>query len=443
MGLGAQLAPVEPPLPPDPLSAARRAGAGTAPAEGPSDAAREAARAGLYVHVPFCATRCTYCDFATGTLSRPALERWLDAIERDIRVRAETAAGLEWSSVFFGGGTPSVLASRHFRRVMDAISASFRLASGAEITLEANPESVRDPLLETWRAAGVNRLSMGVQTFEPAGLRMLGRIHDGRRPAEAVAQARAHGFERISLDLMFGYPDHDAAAWARTLDRALALEPEHVSAYCFIPEPGTPLGHAVLDGRVGLPAPEAQADLYAQLTERLESAGYAAYETSNFARPAAEARHNLVYWLRRDYLGLGPSAHGLWQGLRYGNHYATGRWAAALERGRACDVHERETASSRADEIVMLGLRLARGLAARDHAPERWSEVEALYGAAFGAALATGRLATTADGVRIPARHRFVADDVIAWLMARADRAGREASQSAPGFDSRATASVT
>lgn len=411
MGLGAQLAPVEPAVPSDPLRAA--------PAEGPSDAARDAARGGLYVHVPFCATRCTYCDFATGTLTRPALERWLEALERDIRARAAAAADLEWSSVFFGGGTPSVLASRHFRRVMDALTGAFRLAPGAEITLEANPESVRDPLLETWRAAGVNRLSMGVQTFDPDGLRVLGRIHDARRPAEALARARAHGFERISLDLMFGYPGHDAASWARTLGRTLELAPEHVSAYCFIAEPGTPLGHAVLDGRVPLPAPEAQADLYAQLTERLESAGYAAYETSNFARPGAEARHNLVYWLRRPYVGLGPSAHGLLGGRRFGNLRDLGPWADALAAGApAEEMHEAHDPAAAALEVVMLGLRLCSGLRPADYPPELWREVEMRHGAALDAAARTGRLARDARGYRIPRALRFVADDVIAWIAA-------------------------
>jgi len=417
------LATLEPALPSDPLSPAAPRAAGAGPAAGPSVAARDAARAGIYVHVPFCATRCTYCDFATGTLSRPALERWLDALERDIDRRAAAAADREWSSVFFGGGTPSVLASRHFRRVRDALGAAFRLASGAEITLEANPESVRDPLLETWRAAGVNRLSMGVQSFDPAGLRVLGRIHDERRPAEAVARARAHGFERLSLDLMFGYPGHEAASWERTLERTLELGPEHVSAYCFIPEPGTPLGHAVLEGRVPLPPPEAQADMYAQLDERLEAAGYVAYETSNFARPGAEARHNLVYWLRRPYVGLGPSAHGLVGGRRWGNLRDLGPWADALTAGASAEeTAEDHDPAAAALEVVMLGLRLCSGLRPEDYAPGLWREVHARHGAALDRAVRTGRLERDACGWRIPRALRFVADDVIAWIAAESER---------------------
>src|SRR5207247_725396 len=187
------------------------------------------------------------------------------------------------------------------------------------------------------------------------------------RPAQAVALARAHGFRRLSLDLMFGFPGHTLASWRRTVEQALALPIEHLSAYCFIPEPGTPLGNTVLRGEQALPPPEAQAEAYEALAQWAEPLGHACYETSNFCRPGAEARHNLVYWLRRPYLGLGPSAHGLWRGARYGNHYALERWAQALEAGAAPEAErEGEDEAAATLEIVMLGLRLASGLDARD-----------------------------------------------------------------------------
>jgi putative oxygen-independent coproporphyrinogen III oxidase len=386
-------------------------------------AARDQARTGLYVHVPFCATRCTYCDFSSGSLSAAAVERYLDSLEREIALRAPRAAGTAFTSVFFGGGTPSALSSRHFRRVWKALVSSFTIANDAEITLEANPESVKPALLDAWAAAGVNRLSMGAQSFIPEELASLGRIHPAERPAEAFAMARAHGFLRLSLDLMFGFPGHTAERWRQTVDEALALEPEHLSAYCFIPEPGTPLGNDVLAGRATLPAGDEQAECYESLARWIEPAGYRVYETSNFCRAGGEARHNLVYWLRRPYVGLGPSAHGLWNGTRYGNHYALEKWADALERGTPCEAErEAEHDESVALEIVMLGLRLADGLDRRDHAPETWAAVERRYAAAFDAALATGRLEPTAHGVRIPRAHAFVADDVIAWIEARAVR---------------------
>ena len=407
--------------------------AGVAP-EGPSPAARDEARAGLYVHVPFCATRCAYCDFSSGTLSAAAVERYLAAIERETELRAPSAAGLTFSSVFFGGGTPSALSARHFRRLARALATHFSIAPGAEITLEANPESVRATLLDAWREAGVNRLSMGAQSFVPAELARLGRLHDAGRPAAAMALARAHGLARLSLDLMFGFPGHTGAHWRVTLERALALDPEHLSAYCFIPEPGTPLGNAVLSGAVTLPDPEAQADLYAQLGDRLAGAGFACYETSNFCRPGAEARHNLVYWLRRPYLGLGPSAHGLVAGARYGNHYALERWAGALENGTLPE-SEREagTLEAAASECVMLALRLSTGLRLTDYPPPLARAIERRHGAALDRAVSAGRLVFADGAFAIDPAHRFVADDVIAWIEARARRAG---------VDSRTSASV-
>src|SRR5262249_54421661 len=169
-----------------------------------------------------------------------------------------------------------------------ALRSSFAIARAAEITLEANPESVRPALLDAWAEAGVNRLSMGAQSFAPEELEALGRIHSADRPAQALALARAHGFQRLSLDLMFGFPGHTPERWRRTVESALALAPEHLSAYCFIPEPGTPLGNAVLQGRQALPAPEEQAESYAALSDWIAPAGYAAYETSNFCRPGGE-----------------------------------------------------------------------------------------------------------------------------------------------------------
>jgi oxygen-independent coproporphyrinogen-3 oxidase len=393
---------------------------------------RAEARAGLYVHVPFCATRCSYCDFSSGRLSAAAVERYLGGIEREVALRAPAAAGLAFSSVFFGGGTPSALAPRHFGRLWRAIRSGFSIAPGAEITLEANPESVRGALLAAWREAGVNRLSMGAQSFVPAELEALGRIHDAGRPAAAVAAARAHGFGRLSLDLMFGFPGHTEAAWRHTLERALEIGTEHLSAYCFIPEAGTPLGNAALAGTAKLPGPEAQADLYALLTERLAAAGLGCYETSNFCRPGAEARHNLVYWLRRPYVGLGPSAHGLLNGVRYGNHYALDRWAADLERGDAPESErERESSRSAASESVMLALRLATGLRLADYPPPLARAIERHYAAAFDHALATGRLTARRGALAIRPAHRFVADDVIAWIEARAERRAVDSAPSA------------
>ena len=379
------------------------------------------------MHVPFCATPCPYCHFSKEHLSSAAVERWLAALEREAALRAPAAAGVRFSSVFFGGGTPSAIAPRAFTRAWRAIRANFALEPGAEITLEANPETVKPGLLDSWAEAGVNRLSMGAQSFVPEELEALGRLHDEKKPGEAFTLARAHGFRRLNLDLMFGYPGHTADTWARTLEAALALEPEHVSAYGYIVEAGTPLGDAVGRGEASPVPPELEAELHAQADSAFAAAGLAPYETSNWSRPGAECRHNLTYWLGRDYLALGPSSHGLWRGERYENARALNAWAASLEVGNDPAVaREAGTAAARAEEAVMLALRLASGLEMRDFPPDMRDELEMRYGQAFADAEDGGRLERTRHGWCIPAAQRFVADDTIAWLAVRARPHPRE-----------------
>jgi len=383
------------------------------------------------VHVPFCATRCTYCDFSTGSIARGAMERYLTGITREFARRAPEARGTAFRSVFFGGGTPSALASRQFLQVWNTLRAHVTLAPGAEVTIEANPESVRPVLLDTWRSAGVNRISIGAQSFVPAELESLGRIHDRERIGAAVALARAAGFERVSLDLMFGFPGHARARWIETVDAALALGAEHLSAYAFIPEPGTSLGNAVLRGDVPVADDAEQAELVDVLDARAGAHGLASYETSNWSRPGAEARHNLGYWLRRPYLSFGPGAHGHWNSERYANHYALERWARSLEAGHLPESsRERETADSIGSEILMLGLRLTTGVRLADYAAREAHAFRARYARALDEAAACGRIEATSEGWRVPRAHRLVADDVIAWIEARAERgltAGRTA----------------
>jgi oxygen-independent coproporphyrinogen-3 oxidase len=402
--------------------------------EGPAVAAREAARAGLYVHVPFCAARCAYCDFSSGLFSVASAERWLAALEREVGLRAPVAAGLVFSSVFLGGGTPSTLAPEQVGRLFRALRGGFAVAPDAEVTLEANPESVEARRLAAWQQAGVNRLSVGAQSFHDDELARLGRIHPAGRPAEAFALARAHGLRRLSLDLMFGFPGHTLERWGASLERALELEPEHLSAYALSPEAGTRLGDAVLSGAAPVPPDAEQAEAYGLFLERGAGAGLGSYETSNVCRPGAEARHNLVYWLRRPYLGLGPSAHGLVGGSRYGNLRVFGEWAVALESGGLPEAErEVESAAAAAREVLLLGLRLTTGVRRGDYEPGSWKVVAQRYGSALEEAVATGRLHTTADGFAIPPALRYLADDALAWIEARAE---------AHGFDSDSAHSV-
>jgi oxygen-independent coproporphyrinogen-3 oxidase len=394
--------------------------------------ARAEAGPGLYVHVPFCAVRCHYCDFSSGPLSGRAVEGWLQALEHELERRAPLARGVAFRSAFIGGGTPSALSARHFLRAWQALRARFALAPGAEVTLEANPESVGEGVLATWREAGVNRLSLGMQSAHPDELLRLGRIHDAARVGEALAHARRAGFANLSLDLIYGFPGHTLARWRETLARALELRPEHLSAYNYIPEPGTPMGDAVRRGEQELPTAEEQAAMYRALRLAAAKAGCVHYEISNFARPGRASRHNLGYWLRRDYLGFGPAAHSLWRGRRWGNLHAPVRYARrAGGGGSPLAESERGPSARAAEEALFLGLRLVGGLRLDDYDEAMRATLVARFGAALEAATARGWLRAFAGGWRIGTRHLFVSDEVLAWLLAQADRA-REAGAAAP-----------
>jgi oxygen-independent coproporphyrinogen-3 oxidase len=257
---------------------------------------------GVYVHVPFCATRCDYCDFATWTDRHHLVDAYADACVRDVTRRALPRA----TSVFFGGGTPSLLDAPLLTRVLDAIPR----ASGAEVTVECNPDSVDPDKLRAYADAGVNRVSLGVQSMRAHVLAELGRTHDPANVQRAVGWARDAGISRLNLDLIYGTPGERVTDWEATLDAALALGPTHVSAYALTVEPGTPLGRGVAAGERAAPDDDDQATKYELADDRLAAAGLGWYEISNWARPGEECRHNELYWSGGAYAGVGCAAHG-------------------------------------------------------------------------------------------------------------------------------------
>ena len=266
----------------------------------------------LYVHVPFCARRCSYCDFAIAVRREVPTLAFVAAILQEwTRRRSEPAwhdsPGLD--TVYFGGGTPSRLFPGGIAELLARFAAERAVAAGAEITLEANPEDVSPAAAEVWRAAGVNRISLGAQSFSPGVLAWMHRTHDAARVGQAVETLRAAGFGNISLDLIYGVPEHLDRDWASELEQAFALEPEHLSLYALTVEPHTALGHWTARGEA-IPAPDDRAaEEFLMTHERLSAAGYEHYEVSNAARPGRRARHNAAYWRRAPFIGLGPSAH--------------------------------------------------------------------------------------------------------------------------------------
>lgn len=330
----------------------------------------------LYVHVPFCARRCSYCDFAVQAVRQPPTREWLDAIEAELGLRvAQAGLGrLSLDTVYVGGGTPSLLGVGALPALLDRIGKHADIAPEAEITAEANPESFTAELARDWRAAGVNRVSLGAQTFHEASLRWMGRLHGADGPARAVAVAREAGFDNVSVDLIFGLPDRLGRDWGADLDRALGLEPEHVSLYGLTAEPGAPLGRWVAEGRERLPDEEEYSAQYLLAVERLTAAGFRHYEVSNFALPGRESRHNQVYWSGAAYLGLGPGAHSYLAGRRWWNARSWASYAEALGRGEAPDEGAETVVGAAARlERTWLALRTAEGfpLAAASEGQQR------------------------------------------------------------------------
>lgn len=309
---------------------------------------------GLYVHVPFCRTRCRYCDFYR-VGEDPARRRlFLQALTAEIDGRREHH-GRPAETVFLGGGTPSLLEPGQVRGVLDALGERFPFASGVEVTMEANPSDLSPERLQGYRSAGVNRLSLGVQSFADRELALLGRRHNAATAARVFAEARRAGFGNVSLDLMLGIPGQTRGSLRRTIERAVALGPDHLSAYLLEVHPGSEMD-GLLRRRPGLfPGTEAQRRAYCLLADEVAAAGLAQYEISNFARPGRESRHNLRYWRRLDTLGFGPSAHSFVAGRRWRNPPDLVAYLAD-----PLAVEPLETAAR--EEELFLGLRLSEGL---------------------------------------------------------------------------------
>jgi oxygen-independent coproporphyrinogen-3 oxidase len=327
---------------------------------------------GFYVHVPFCASRCGYCDFNTYVPGERGAEQaggYVAAVLAEIDLAAQVLASAlpRVDTVFFGGGTPTLLAAGDLGRILRRIDERFGLAPGAEATTEANPESVDPRTLEALRAAGLTRISLGMQSAVPRVLAILDRAHSPGRPQAAVSEARAAGFEQVSLDLIYGTPGESADDWRRSLDAALSAGPDHLSTYSLIVEPGTRLAAQVRRGELAVPAEEVIVDRF-ETTERvLADAGMAWYETCSWATgEAAWCRHNLGYWSGGDWWGAGPGAHSHIGGVRWWNLLHPQAWIERLANA-ASPAAARETPGE--DELrlerVMLGLRLRTGVALR------------------------------------------------------------------------------
>jgi oxygen-independent coproporphyrinogen III oxidase len=337
--------------------------------------------AGIYIHVPFCRARCSYCDFATGTYQQTAAARYVSALIQELTVHAHAHTPVTVDTIYFGGGTPSLLTPAQVEAILCVVHEQFRIARDVEVTMEMNPGTVTPETLRAYRALGVNRASFGLQTFDDEQLRRLGRTHTAADARRTFAHLRAAGFDNISFDLIAGLPAQTVAEWAHNLDEALALRPEHLSLYLLEVHEGTPLAEQLTRGMWPQPDADVAAEMYRLLLARMTGAAYEHYEISNFARPGFASRHNLKYWTGAPYYGFGNSAHS-YDGarLRWANERDAARYVELIEANQravvetvALDEHDASA------EALFTGLRLMRGVDLSAHRARFGTDVRAHY----------------------------------------------------------------
>jgi oxygen-independent coproporphyrinogen-3 oxidase len=371
--------------------------------------------AGLYVHLPFCLSKCRYCDFVSYAIGRhrSILPSYLEALRREAAARADELAGRRVVGVYFGGGTPTTLAPGDLAALLRDLGRVFDLAPGAEVTIEANPGTVDPAGLAILRAAGFNRLSLGAQAFQDDLLKRLGRVHDTVEIGRAVADARRAGFDRVNLDLIFGLPGQTVADWRDSLDRAVDLDPEHVAAYGLKVEPGTPFGADLAAGQLDLPGEDLEAAMYEEGRTALGAAGFIHYEISNWAKPGGQSRHNLLYWRNQDYLGLGVAAWSHHGRTRRGNVTGLEDYVGRVTAGLDPLAESEELDPRRAaGEAAFLALRTLDGLDLEAFTAEQGGGLADLFPGAVDRVTATGLAIVEGGRLHLTSRGLLLANQV-------------------------------
>jgi putative oxygen-independent coproporphyrinogen III oxidase len=367
---------------------------------------------GIYLHIPFCASICPYCNFTRGLVDDVLKGRYVSALEQEIR--AVGTGGADADSIYFGGGTPSLLDPAEVRRLIQACRATFNVAASAEVTLEANPETVTAKTLAGYREAGVNRLSLGVQSFRDEELKRLGRLHDAETSRRAVEKARQAGFDNISLDLMLWLPQQTTAQLMESVDALVEIAPEHASLYLLELYPNAPLREVMVREGWSLAPDEDAASMYLGAMERLEGTGYRQYEISNVSRPGRWSRHNLKYWTGGEWVGFGCGAHSTRGGIRWKNVAATEGYIGRLESGVGPVADSRPLSrAERLEEALFMGLRLADGvnlgLVGARHGVDVWAR----YASRLAPYVEAGLLVCEAGRLRLTRRGMLLANEVM------------------------------
>ena len=376
--------------------------------------------AGVYLHIPFCRSRCSYCDFATDIYrSESDVERYVEAILKEIRTFGCTGEKPNNSprvisgpvdTIYFGGGTPSLLSVDQVEKILNAVRTRFDVEADPEITMEMNPATVTPESLQAYKALGVNRASFGVQTFNDRALKLLARAHDANDARETYKMLRSAGFNNISFDLIAGLPGQTLSDWKRNLTEAINLSPEHMSLYLLEINEGTPLAEQVRSGRRPAPHEGLAAEMYEMMCDRLTAAGYEQYEISNFSRPGFESRHNSKYWQLEPVYGFGVSAHSFDGSQRYANERDTGKYVEQIEIDETAENY-RDTIDAES-EYIFLGLRLNRGLDLNDFMERFGIDLQEKYRSQLDELQGLEFIETSPETVRLTARGRLFSNEV-------------------------------
>lgn len=363
---------------------------------------------GVYIHIPFCQQICFYCDFNKVFLKNQPVDRYIESIGKEFELMKEAGHSFDGvETVFLGGGTPTALTAAQLERLLIIVRQHIDVPSIKEFTTEANPDDLTAEKLAVLKHFGVNRLSIGVQSFNERLLKQIGRTHSGTEAQQVIETARKSGFENISIDLMYALPEQTIAEWQETLDTALALDLPHYSAYSLIVEPKTVFYNRMVKGKLPLPGADAETDMFAQLIERMNKAGKMQYEISNFAEPGFESRHNLIYWDNAHYAGIGAGAHGYAGNMRYANAGPLKQYIDLLEAGQL-PVKERHpvTLNESMEEQLFLGLRKIEGISIAQFKQRFGSPLEEIFGSPIEQMqekgllqIQNGRLCLTEKGV--------------------------------------------
>ncbi len=366
---------------------------------------------GLYVHIPFCAAICNYCNFNRGLFEAGVKQRYVGALLQEIGQQGDGSAA---DTIFFGGGTPSLLDPSEIAAIVATCRGSFALAADAEITLEANPETVTLERLRGFRDAGVNRLSFGVQSFRDEELQRLSRLHSAARASEAFRMARDAGFDNISLDLMMWLPQQTITDWLESVEALIAIGPDHASTYFLELYPNAPLRDAMARAKWSLAPEYDAAEMYLSGLDRMDSAGYVQYQISNVARPGRESRHNLKYWRDGEWLGFGCGSHSTRHGVRWKNLSSTEEYISAVARGGQLSTDRRElSARERFEDAVFMGLRVAEGIDLRSLKQRYGVDVWAEFGTELQPFVDQGLLIYHGDRLRLTRAGMLLAHEVM------------------------------